>query len=65
MGRRTVFPRITIHTDYYYRNFVTKAWTGGYCFSIVITLLVIFMPFFSTYSTGCKYKSYLFRFTNT
>ena len=54
MGRRTVFPRITIHTDYYYRNFVTKAWTGGYCFSIVITLLVIFMPFFSTYSTGCK-----------
>ena len=55
MSRKTIFPPVVIHTEYYYRNFLTKTATFGYCFSIAITLLVIFIPFFTTYSTGCKY----------
>ena len=54
MSRRSVFPRLTIHTDYYYRNFVTKTCTTGYCFAVVITIIVIFLPFLTTFSTGCK-----------
>ena len=45
---------ITIHTDFYYRRFVAKTCTFGYLFSVCITLLVIFMPFITTYSTGSK-----------
>ena len=55
MARRTLFPRVTIHTEYYYRSFLTKTCTTGYAFSIVITFLVIFFPFLSTFSTGCKW----------
>ena len=55
MSRKSLFPRVTIHTENYYRNFLTKTGTFGYCFSIAITLLVIFIPFLTTYSTGCKY----------
>ncbi len=54
MARKTVCPRLTLHTDYYYRSYLTKTCTTGYCFSVVVYLLVIFMPFFTTYSTGCK-----------
>ena len=59
MSRRNLFPRVTIHTEYYYRNYLTKTCTFGYCFSIIITLIVIFLPFISTYSTGCKYPSFV------
>lgn len=52
MAKRTVCPRITIHTDYYYRSFLTKTNTTGYFFSVLITLLCIFLPFTSVYSTG-------------
>ena len=52
MARRAIFPRITIHTDYYYRKFLTKTCTTGYCFSLAITLIVLFLPFLTTYSTG-------------
>lgn len=55
MAKRTVCPRITIHTDYYYRSFLTKTNTTGYFFSVLITLLCIFLPFTSVYSTGCKF----------
>ena len=55
MARRTLFPRVTIHTEYYYRSFLTKTCTVGYAFSIAITFLVIFFPFLSTFSTGCKW----------
>ena len=54
MAKRTVCPRITIHTDYYYRNFLTKTCTTGYFFSVLIKILCIFFPFMVTYSTGCK-----------
>ena len=59
MALRSIFPRVAIHSEYYYRDFLTKTCTTGYCFSVVIYLIVIFLPFFSTYSTGCKYASSL------
>jgi len=48
------FPRVTIHTEYYYRSFLTKQCTVGYLFSVAITLIVIFLPFITTYSTYGK-----------
>ena len=51
---RKVRQHITIHTDFYYRQFVAKTCTFGYFFSLAITLLVIAMPFVTTYSTGSK-----------
>ena len=57
MALRSIFPRVTIHTEYYYRDFLTKTCTTGYCFSIVIYFIIIFLPFFSTYSTGCKFTT--------
>ena len=48
------FPRVTLHSDYYYRQFVTKTWTVGYAFAISIWVLVYILPFMTTYSSGGK-----------
>ena len=49
-------PRITIHKDLYTRQFMAKSWSSGYILSVIITILVIFLPFITTYSTGGKLK---------
>ena len=51
---RKLLSSVTIHRDYYYRDFVAKTFTFGYCFSLAITVLVFVMPFITTYSTGSK-----------
>ena len=57
MARRSYFPRVTIHTEYYYRNFLTKTCTVGFAFAMAIRILIIVMPFFLAYSTGSKSKT--------
>ena len=57
MSPKHLFPRVTIHTEYYYRSFLTKTFTVGYLFSVAITLIVIILPFMTTYSTYGKYPS--------
>jgi hypothetical protein len=54
MGLDT-FPRITIHTDFYYRQFLTKKFSTGYFTRGLIILLVVLLPFVTTYSAGGKY----------
>ena len=46
------FPRVTLHADYYYRQFVTKTWTWGYAFAISVWILIYILPFVTTYSSG-------------
>ena len=48
------FPLIEIHSDFYQRRFLTKRCTTGYCFSIVVLVLMFALPFVTTYSSGSK-----------
>ena len=52
MARKSI--HITIHTDFYYRKFIAKTCTFGYFFSLAITLIVIVIPFTTTYFSGSK-----------
>jgi hypothetical protein len=45
-------PRFTIHTDLYYRKFLTKKCSIGYIVAVFITILVYILPFITMYSTG-------------
>ena len=57
MATKDLFPRITIHTGFYYRRFLTKKFTFGYIFSLFITILVVILPFVTTFFTGRKLNS--------
>jgi hypothetical protein len=46
------FPRITVHSEPYYRHFLAKKCTLGYLISNTLLFLVIFLPFMTTYATG-------------
>jgi len=52
MGRASAFPRITIHSDFYYRHFHAKRCSLGYFFSLAVSLLVLILPFLTTFGTG-------------
>ena len=48
------FPRLTIHKDYYTREHHTKCLSSGCLLSAFIIILVVVLPFITTYSTGGK-----------
>lgn len=47
-------PRVTVHKEFYLREYRTKCNSTGYLFKVAIIVLVVILPFITTYSTGGK-----------
>ncbi len=47
-------PRVTVHKDYYQREYRAKCLSSGCLLKLVIIVLVVILPFITTYSTGGK-----------
>ena len=48
------FPRVTVHKDYYEREYRAKCLSSGCLLKVAIIVLVVILPFITTYSTGGK-----------
>lgn len=48
-------PRVTIHKEYYTREHRIKCLSSGCLLAAAIIILVVVLPFITTYSTGGKF----------
>jgi len=54
-------PRVTLHKEYYTREYRIKCLSSGCLLRAAIIILVIVLPFITTYSTGGKqFISFIF-----
>jgi len=46
------FPLITMHADLYERRFLARKMSAGFIFKVITIILVLVIPFITTYSSG-------------